>query len=80
MTNRISCQVDVRALTSAIRRATLPASLAFPIFDAVGLDRLEREQLRVVGFDAPHPARLPRRNKGHASGSSREGRASGRRR
>jgi hypothetical protein len=45
--------VDIEALEDAVREAALPASLAFPIFDAAGL----RQHYQVV---APtHPAAPP---------------------
>ena len=38
--------VDVVALQAAVRDATLPASLAFPIFDAAGLREAEQPPSR----------------------------------
>ena len=74
---RLQLLVDVEALQAAVHNAAIPASLAFPIFDAAGLgSEALRPSLKQRGgvqySEAPR-----RRNKGRGSSSSRAHRADG---
>lgn len=71
---RQSLRVDVKALQKAVSDAAIPASKAFPIFDAAGLRQAVARRTRVC---LPSPSKTSPSTQAHGSGSSRAGRALG---
>ena len=70
--------VDVSALERAVSSAMIPASLAFPIFDAAGLHLEESTLSPVYRGGVRSTARTPQQKRVRAKGSNRADHVSGR--